>query len=166
MFDTKMTRFIWLFPIFFLIHDIEEILTIEGFIKEHSNIIPVQINTFQFMFAFILLWIVALIGCYYSVNGKRFLGMSPLTLFYFLVPGIFLANGLGHVMQFVFFHSYVPGIMTTFMVIFPYCYFVLRYLFKGHWITIKQLLFYFWIGFVLQGPLALGAILIAKLLIH
>lgn len=164
--DEKITKFIWLFPILFLIHDIEEILTIEGFIKEHSNIIPIQITTFQFAFAFFVLWIVALLGCYYSANGKRYLGMSPNTFFYFLVPGIFLANGFGHLIQFVLFHSYVPGIITTLIIIFPYCYFVLRNLFIGNRVTKKQLIFYFWLGFVLQGPFALGAILIAKLLIH
>lgn len=166
MIDEKITKFIWLFPILFLIHDIEEILTIEGFIKENSKIIPIQITTFQFAFAFIVLWIVALLGCYYSSNGKRYLGMSPYTFFYFLVPGIFLANGFGHVMQFVFFHSYVPGIITTIIVIFPYCYVVLKYLLKGNWITKRQFLFYFVLGLILQGPFAIGAILIAKLLIH
>lgn len=51
----KIKRFIWLFPLLYFIHDLEEILTVETFLYNHSETIPFTLTTKQFTFAFLLL---------------------------------------------------------------------------------------------------------------
>lgn len=48
----------------YFIHDLEEIITVEKFIEEKSNILSFSITILEFSFAFILLWFFASIGCY------------------------------------------------------------------------------------------------------
>ncbi|WCN39733.1 HXXEE domain-containing protein [Aneurinibacillus uraniidurans] len=156
---------IFLFPILYFVHDIEEILTVEKFLANHSDMIPFRITTAQFTCAFILLWILTLFGCYQTLHQKRFLGMSAITFFSFLVPGIFLANGIGHLLQFIFFQSYVPGVVTSVLIIYPYSFFTLRYLLRKNLLTLKKFLLFLFLGFILQAPFALLALLIAKVLL-
>jgi hypothetical protein len=161
----KFRKLLLLFPPLYLIHDIEEIITVEKFLEENSNIIPLSVTTLEFSFAFILLWILASIGCYKAFLGKRFIGMRPTTFLAFLVPGILLANGIGHFMQFIFFKDYVPGIITSILILYPYSFFTAKFLIGERLITKKRLLSYLLIGFVLQAPLAKIALYVSKLII-
>ncbi|SDH99307.1 hypothetical protein SAMN05216352_10419 [Alteribacillus bidgolensis] len=81
-----------LFPILYLLHDIEEIWTIEAFLTAHSNIIPIHVTAIEFAFAFTLLWVFASTGCVIAFKDRKFLGMKPATFLSFLVPGILLAK--------------------------------------------------------------------------
>ncbi|WP_175640075.1 HXXEE domain-containing protein [Metabacillus schmidteae] len=151
-----------LFPLLYFIHDLEEIITVEKFIEEKSNILSFSITILEFSFAFILLWIFASIGCYKAFFVKRFMGMNPTTYLAFLVPGILLANGIGHFLQFIFFKEYVPGIITSIFILYPYSFFTAKVLITERLMTKKRLLSYFLIEFVLQAPLALIALFISK----
>nr|WP_275582017.1 HXXEE domain-containing protein [Bacillus ectoiniformans] len=150
----------------YLIHDVEEILTVEKFLMKHSDRIPIKVTSMEFTMAFSLLWIVAAIGCYQASRNKTFLGMTPITFISFLVPGILLANGVGHVFQFIFFRDYVPGILTSILIIFPYSYVVLHYLFSKNLLTHKKFILFFLLGFVLQAPLAALAIWVSKTVLN
>jgi hypothetical protein len=160
----KFYILVWLFPFLFLIHDIEEMITIERFIDNHSDIIPLSITTLQFTVAFCLLWVLTIIACYKISHNRPFLGMEPITLFSFIVPGIFLANGVGHVLQMIYFQSYVPGIITAVVIIFPYSLYALKQLLAKKLLSVKKFIRFVIIGFVLQAPFALLALLIGKLL--
>lgn len=162
--NSKLKKLILLFPFLYLLHDIEEIITIENFLLAHSNIIPIRVTAEEFTLAFILLWILASVGCFYAFAGKRFLRMAPTTYLTFLVPGVLLANGVAHVLQFIFFKGYVPGILTTIMIIFPYSLFTLKFLITERLVTLKRFISYLLAGFVIQAPLALGAHIISKLI--
>ncbi len=88
--------------------------------------------------------------------------MNPTTYLAFLVPGILLANGIGHFLQFIFFKEYVPGIITSIFILYPYSFFTAKVLITERLMTKKRLLSYFLIEFVLQAPLALIALFISK----
>ncbi|MFX3623226.1 MAG: HXXEE domain-containing protein [Ectobacillus sp.] len=162
--NIKLHVLIWLFPILYFIHDLEEILTVESFLEKQAHLIPFRVTTAQFTFAFALLWIVAFIGCYQASKQRTFLGMDGTAFFSFLVPGILLANGIGHLLQAIFFRGYVPGILTSIFIIYPYAFLTLYYLLKNGVLTMRRFLFFFVLGFILQGPIAFAALLIAKLL--
>jgi hypothetical protein len=157
-----ITRIIWLFPFVYLVHDLEEILTVEAFTRQHQDILPVSVSAFQFTVAFSLLWVVATIGCYYEVNNKPFLGLRPMTFFSFLVPGILLANGISHVLQMMYFQSYVPGVITSVLVIFPYSLYTLKRLLAEGIVTKRRFWQFLVLGFVLQGPFAFVALWLSK----
>jgi hypothetical protein len=160
--ELKFRRILLLFPPLYLIHDIEEIITVEWFLNEYSNIIPFSITTLEFSFAFTLLWIFASIGCYRAFSRKSFIGMKPVTFLAFLVPGILLANGTGHLLQFILFKNYVPGIITSIIVLYPYSFFTSKFLIAERLITKKRLLSYLVLGFFAQAPIALIALYLSK----
>jgi hypothetical protein len=91
--------------------------------------------------------------------------MEPHTFFAFLVPGIFFANGVGHLLQFLFFRSYVPGLITAILIIYPYSLFALSLLLREGILTTKKFLLFFCLGFLLQGPFAAAALFLAGLLL-
>ncbi|WP_062050407.1 HXXEE domain-containing protein [Bacillus sp. JCM 19034] len=161
----KFRRLLLLFPPLYLIHDIEEILTVEKFLEGNSNIIPFSVTTLEFSFAFTLLWIFASIGCYKAFLGNRFIGMKPTTFLAFLVPGILLANGFGHILQFFFFKDYVPGIITSVLILIPYSFFTAKFLISKRLITKIRLLSYLILGFIAQAPLALMALYVSKIIL-
>ncbi|MDR4889859.1 HXXEE domain-containing protein [Fredinandcohnia sp. QZ13] len=158
--------FILLFPPLYLIHDIEEIFTVEPFLIEHSDIIPFHVTTLEFAVAFSLLWVIASIGCYQTSRERRFLGMKPVTYLSFLVPGIILANAIGHVLQFLYFKDYVPGMITSILILIPYSFVTARFLIMNGKVTVKKLVTYFLIGFVVQGPLALLAHIFSSFIVE
>ena len=141
MVGSNLNKWIGWFPPLYFIHDLEEILTIEKFLHSQSTVVPFQINTKEFTLAFLLLFIIAVVGCYFASKQKRFLGMTHTTFFSFLVPGILLANGAGHLCQFIFFKGYVPGVITSIVIIFPYSIITLQHLLKEHILTKKRFLF-------------------------
>jgi hypothetical protein len=160
-------KLVWLFPFLYFIHDLEEILTIEHFLKTHSTQIPIRLTSEEFTVAFLLLWVTASFGCYQTSRNRPFLRMKPKMFFSFLVPGILLANGLAHIVQLLIFHSYVPGSITSFIIIFPYSFYALYFLVvKDQALTIKKFFIFLAIGFILQAPVALLAILIAKVIFY
>jgi hypothetical protein len=61
--NSKFKMLIILFPFLYLLHDIEEIITVEKFLIANSNIIPFRVTTEEFALAFTLIWILASIGC-------------------------------------------------------------------------------------------------------
>lgn len=160
--NSKLKRLIILFPFLYFLHDLEEILTVEKFLIANSDLIPFRVTAVEFALAFTLLWLVSSTGCFKAYAGKRFLSMKPSTYLAFLVPGIILANGIGHFVQFIFFKDYVPGIITTVFILFPYCFYTAKLLINEKELTVRRFLLYLLIGFVLQAPLALLAHFIAK----
>lgn len=158
-----VNRLIGLFPILYFLHDLEEIVTVEGFLQEHGEAIPYSITTLEFTIAFAILFIIASAGCYQAIKGKRFLGMSPVVFFTFLVPGILLANGVSHLFQALYFQSYAPGVITSVCIIFPYSFLAVKTLLAEKLVSGKKLFAMFLIGFVAQGPMALAAIIVSKL---
>jgi hypothetical protein len=154
-----------LFPLVFLIHDLEEILTVEAFIREHREQIPLFVTTLEFAVAFLILYIITVFGCYRAWQNKSFIGMSPVQYFIVLVPGFLFANGVGHVLQAIYFRSYVPGLITTLVIVFPYCFVSLRYLLKHNLLSKRKFLVIFVVTFIFQAPLALMALLLGKLFV-
>jgi hypothetical protein len=126
--------------------------------------IPFQVTTEEFSLAFTLLWIFASIGCFQASSGRKFLGMNPSTYLSFLVPGLLLANGIGHLIQFLLIKDYVPGIISTVLILFPYSFFTVKFLITEKLLTFKRFLVYLIVGFVIQVPLALAAHYLSKLL--
>jgi Protein of unknown function with HXXEE motif len=141
----------------------EEILTVETFLREHQEQIPFSITTIEFTVAFLVLYMISVFGCYRALQNKSFLGMSPTQYFIVLVPGFLLANAIGHVLQAIYFRSYVPGVITTFVVVFPYCFVSLRFLLKHNLLSKTKFLVIFLVTFIFQAPLALMALLLGKL---
>lgn len=121
---------VWLFPIIFMFHDFEEILTIERWIKQNKemvvNKIPksiskyfyssFQMNTLQFawdvFWIFIAITVATLIAVLFSFY---FLFLMFLALFFIHV--------FTHIGQAVYLRKYTPGVITSIVLVLPYSFY-------------------------------------------
>lgn len=160
MHPSTLKKLILFFPLIFLIHDIEEIITIEQL--QLPIRLPFTISALEFTIAFVFLWMLVTVGCLYAVKGRSFLWIKPLPFFSFLVAGVFLANGIGHVLQAIVFQKYVPGVITAVVLLIPYCILAVKKLYNKKVLSMKQIAVYLLLGFIVQTPAALLALLVGK----
>jgi hypothetical protein len=113
----------WLGPVAFLVHDAEEILTVEKWLRQHREELPgfaqpfVGITTGQFAAVVALLFIGYSLATWHGTHAVR-RGRFPLP--FLLLSGVFVANGVTHVAQAFYFRGYVPGLVTAVLVNLPY----------------------------------------------
>ena len=158
--QSTLTKLILFFPLIFLIHDLEEIITIEQ--TQLPIRLPFTISALEFTIAFVFLWMIVAVGCLFAANKKKFLWIKPIPFFSFLVAGVFLANGIGHVLQAIVFQKYVPGVITAVLLLIPYCILAVKKLYIKKVLTMKHIAVYLLLGFIVQTPAALLALLVGK----
>jgi hypothetical protein len=127
--DNEVSRLIWLGPIAFLVHDAEEIATVEPWLRRHGAELPgfVQpfagVTTGQFAAVVAVLFVGYVLAAWHGVHAVRN-GRLPLP--FLIVSGVFVANGLTHLAQALYFRGYVPGVITALLVNLTYGIVLLR----------------------------------------
>ncbi|TCZ78921.1 HXXEE domain-containing protein [Paenibacillus albiflavus] len=118
---------LWLFPILFMFHDFEEILTVEKWIGEKGEGIykrlpafarkvyggSFQMNTFQF--AKDVLWVFIII-----VTVTAITVFFDFYLLFLAVLHVFFAHVFTHVGQSILLRMYTPGVITSIFIVLPY----------------------------------------------
>ncbi|MBP3040768.1 HXXEE domain-containing protein [Bacillaceae bacterium Marseille-Q3522] len=133
-----ITTAIWLFVIIFMIHDFEEIISVEHWANKSKSKLK-ENNT----------WINQKIWSFWNVNSyafaKRdvviFLVMSLITiitvfnlnqiwsiLFYKVFLIFVLVHNLMHILQTIMLRTYTPGLYTAILLVTPYTIFLLTLL--------------------------------------
>lgn len=118
---------LWMFPIIFMLHDFEEIITIEHWIVRHgervqSSLPPFarklyqasfQMNTLNFakdvLAVFIVLVTVTVLAVFYSFY-----------LPFIAALHLFFLHVFTHAFQSVYFKMYTPGVLTSIALVLPY----------------------------------------------
>lgn len=161
---------IWGFPLIFLLHDLEEIFTFEGFIKSRLTgyDLPgpilnfVDLTTAEFLVAVIFIFALTILVSYIGSRGKG----NQVNLFIFLVGiSILLINSITHVAQALIFYSYVPGLVTAIILVLPYTIYTLNKFRLDYQLDRRHLVFLLMAGLLLQMPLVVIALTIGKLLV-
>jgi Protein of unknown function with HXXEE motif len=130
-FDSRTTGWLWLGPLAFLVHDMEEIATVEMWLRQHWSELPgfaqplAGITTGQFAAVVAGLFIGYLLAAWHGARAVRN-GRVPLP--FLIITGVFVANGLTHLLQALYFRGYVPGAVTAALVNVPYGLVLLRVL--------------------------------------
>jgi hypothetical protein len=155
---------VWLGPVAFLVHDAEEVLMFERWIRGNVGALPtpmrplVDVTTQQFAIAALAL----LFGYFVaSALGARALNAGRRPLLYLVVTGAFVGNGLTHLLQAGVFGGYTPGVITAALVILPYGWGAGRSLMADAVVTRRLGLALVGIGVVLQIPLTWLALKLA-----
>ena len=123
---------IWLFPIVFIFHDLEEIITIESSMAANKNKYP-KTNFVEMTLrmrkklgstaaelavsaAWILLFIsfTAVTTAHFSSDGGGFLLFTA-------ILNLFVLQATMHIVQSIMFRGYTPGIITSLFLLIPYC---------------------------------------------
>lgn len=127
-----LTTVIWLFPIIFIFHDLEEIITIESSMSKYkysSQKPPFVEQTLKMrrklgstaaQLSVSATWILLIISfttwmtAHFSLNGGSF-------LLYTAILNLFILQATMHIVQSIFFKGYTPGIITALFLLIPYC---------------------------------------------
>lgn len=124
---------IWLFPIMFVIHDFEEIIMVETWMKKNSDIIyerlPKKIadrvikqfsmTTAQFAVAVLVIFLFVSSS---TIMANQYVIQRSLTNIYFftIITLTFFLHAFTHIGQSIFLRSFTPGSLTSMIIIIPY----------------------------------------------
>jgi hypothetical protein len=121
----RLTRWIWSGPAIFLLHDVEEVLTIAPWLRAHRAELPAAlqpllgVTTGRFALA-VLLLLAGFVAA--AAHGARRAGHGRRSVVFLLAAGALVGNGLTHLAQAVFFRAYTPGLVTALLLVLPYGY--------------------------------------------
>jgi hypothetical protein len=155
---------IWAFPLAFLVHDFEELVTMERFRHENLERFPkflrniATITTRQFTLAVGILLVLTLFASYLATRPQRMVDLFTITL------ATFLVHILGHVAQTIYFRRYTPGLITSVLVVLPYSLYGFHRLFTANLIVGDSFTTSILVGALLFVPLILAASQLGKLL--
>lgn len=150
-------------PAIFLIHDLEEIWTIENWTKANLNQVPTLVRSFLPIQTLEFAISVALIfACFLAIAvfDCRRLKKNQAPVLSLWATALLLSNALTHILQTIWFQGYTPGAITVVMLVIPYAYWVMKFSFAQGWIrrraNVARMLF---VSFFAQSLLA-GSFLI------
>lgn len=165
---------LWAFPIAFLIHDSEEVITAERFWRQNRARLPLpapleklvartQITTGQFAASVGYLFALITIICYGATRALR-----PGRRMNLLATGIaiFFLNTFTHLGQSLLLRRYTPGVFTAVLVGLPYSAYALRRLLKAKLVRRESLPGLLGIGALVAIPLVASAHIVGWLLFH
>lgn len=132
-------RLLWLVPIFFTLHNLEEAPFMENWSKRLPLKIHPTVTTRQFVIAVTFLslagFLVTYFGVEYLANQSGYLivlGIQAILLFNAFVP---------HIASTIRFRMYSPGVITAVLVTLPFSFYLFRRALTDHMLTWTQ----FWI---------------------
>ena len=132
-------RLLWLIPIFFTLHNLEE----APFMESWSKLLPLKIHptisTRQFVIAVIFLTLGGFLVTYFGVN---YLANQMGYLIVLEIQAILLFNAfIPHIASTIRFRMYSPGVMTATFITLPFSFYIFRRAFQENVLTWDQ----FWV---------------------
>lgn len=130
-------QLLWLVPIFFMLHNMEEAPFMERWSKRLPSKIHPIVSTRQFVAAVTFLTLVGFLATYVSVEYlKNSLG-------YLIVLGIqaivFFNAFIPHIGATIRFRMYSPGVVTGLLITFPFSLYLFQRALAEHIISWKQI---------------------------
>lgn len=118
---------LWLFPIAFMLHDFEEIIFWEAWLRKNGAEVTrrlpailkkpvgkvVEKTTAQAAFSIVLIFGLTVLTTFWAVEYQQY---GP----FLLASGLFFIHGFVHLGQAVILRRYVPAVITSALVILPY----------------------------------------------
>jgi len=139
----ELKRWILALPMVFLIHDLEELLTLERFQPVIISSFParyhayLQISFRQFAAAVFILFIAILLITLIAYVYPSSLCISNLL---FWTVTILWMNSLTHILQAIIFGQYVPGLVSAVLLMLPYSSLFIKQLIKTRSYSVKAIL--------------------------
>lgn len=161
--DISMQSLIWLFIVIFVLHDLEEIIWVESWIKKNKkqvvNKVPTRIKnqlnkmlnitSGQFAVAVLLEFIIFIPITFIAVeHGKFFMFIS--------INSLFLLHVLTHVGQSLYLRMYTPGVVSAVILVLPYTLYLFTRLIREGLITWGLVLLSIPVGFLIIPIVLLG----------
>jgi len=163
----EIERLVLWFPIVFMLHDFEELLLFEPWLKKNAGSILERVHgrvppwaeaqlhtvlhksTLQFAFPIGLIFALTAAASFLAVQFHFY----PLFL---TASSLFFLHGFLHLGQAAALRRYVPSLLTSGLLVLPYGGLLFARLLAAGVVTLPTLLLYFLAAAVLAGPLLLG----------
>ncbi|MBT2658458.1 HXXEE domain-containing protein [Bacillus sp. ISL-18] len=128
----NLNLLIWLFPIIFIFHDLEEIITIESSMaaykdkKSKTKFVELTLRMREksgstaAQLAVSATWILLIIS-FTTVMTAHFPTNGGGVLLFTAILNLFVLQAFMHMVQTIMFRGYTPGIVTSLFLLVPYC---------------------------------------------
>lgn len=119
----SMRTLVWLFPVVFLIHDLEEILMVEWFWRQNTTGLVSLLPEAMRATTRELAWAVAVVGVFVVIatyTGLRALRAGRPPLLFGVTASVLFFNVFTHLAQSVLVVGYTPGVVTAVLLALPY----------------------------------------------
>ena len=154
---------LWLFPISFMFHDFEEIIIWERWMNKNGGEIKRRVPTFlaKQVDAFVgkstaqISLVVCLIFSL-TVLSALLATVYGTYSFFLLTSAMFFVHGFGHIGQSIVLRKYVPGVITSALIVIPYGLMLYWRLTGEGMVDLSGLSIYVLLGAVLMVPFILG----------
>jgi hypothetical protein len=171
-----MNFLIWLVPSVFIIHDFEEIIMVENWLKNNEKdvlmIIPARFhdyfakvfpkNTAGFSVAVLVEYIGILAATIVAVTGNG----NPMKLIGTLaVVTILFLHCFTHIVQSVILKRYTPGVITAIVLLVPFSVYFYHYFLSKQFITWNMIWLSIPLGIILVVVLNQSGLLLGKRLV-
>jgi len=157
---------IWLFPLAFILHDLEELLLSEPWLKKNAGLIMERVRhrlpaflvkqldtvlhktTRQFALPIGLIFILT---CVSSLLAAQY-GKYALFL---MAASLFFMHGFMHIGQALLMRKYIPALITSVLIVLPYGMILFWNLLASRITTLSGLLIYCGLGIIIAVPFIL-----------
>jgi hypothetical protein len=159
----SLSLVIWAFPLAFLLHDLEEIFTMERFVRAHRERFPkwlrrfAAMNTRQFIMGVAVFFGLILVASFLAASQQD-------TTLFTVCLAIFFLHVFTHLVQPIIFRAYTPGVITAVLLVLPYSLYTFRRLFQAHLLDQGDFGATLLLGALMIVPAILGACQLGKLL--
>lgn len=164
--DGRRRPVIWAGPVVFLIHDLEELATIEDWTRLHGDRLPevfrslLPISTAEFGVAIAALLLVFIAVSWLADRAKGDGGRA--VDFFVLLVAVLGTNAVGHVAQAILLGAYVPGLLTAVLFGLPYACWGLATVTRSGIRSVRWQVGAVGVAAVVQGPVAALALMLGK----
>ncbi|MGE7766814.1 HXXEE domain-containing protein [Peribacillus sp. NPDC096540] len=122
---------IWLFPVIFMFHDLEEIITVESFMTKYKNRVPKaflarlalivkkKLGTKSAQLSITAAWILLIIS-FITFMTAYLLTIEGNLILFTATLNIFFLQAFSHIGQTIIFRGYTPGVITALFIVIPY----------------------------------------------
>jgi len=130
MFSLEIHNAIWLFLVIFMLHDFEEIISVESWSKKTSNLVESNdshlkkliwsfwnINSYSFAKRDVVIFLVASTIVFIKV---QFIDSGWTAILFIIFLCFVLLHNLVHIIQTLILKTYTPGLYTAIGLVTPY----------------------------------------------
>jgi len=164
VFDTFFL--IRLFPLAFILHDLEQLLFFEPWLKKNAGLIMERVrprlpafllkqletvvneSTAQFAFPIGLIFILVCLSSYTAVQYGKY-------VFFLMAAGLFFMHGFIHIGQAILMRKCIPALITSLVIVLPYGIILFWNMLASRIISLSGLLIYCGVGVIIAVPFIL-----------
>ncbi|MEO8684825.1 MAG: HXXEE domain-containing protein [Devosia sp.] len=157
----QTSTLIWLFPISFMFHDLEEIALWEPWMRRNSDALRRRLprafaslvesiagkSAAELSVSIALIFLVTVIATVLAAHEQYWLFLAT--------TGMYFVHGFGHLAQAAILKRYVPGVITSALIVIPYGAILYWQLVDAGIVDLQGLVLYFLLGAALMVPFIL-----------